>query len=204
MRVFRKPLAGIALAAGLATACAGSTSPPAQPSPTSAASPTASAAAPTAAEIEALYRARQDSLRMRYTKADVDFMTGMIGHHAQALVMSALAPTHGASATIQTLAARITNSQKDEIAIMQRWLRDREQTVPEDHIDGTNKMIHGAGHGMMPGKLTPEQMDQLAEARGGEFDRLFLTLMIQHHRGAVSMVRELFATDGAGQDEAVF
>jgi uncharacterized protein (DUF305 family) len=134
----------------------------------------------------------------------VDFMTGMIGHHAQALVMSALAPTHGASATIQTLAARITNSQKDEIAIMQRWLRDREQTVPEVHIDGTNMMVHGAGHGMMPGMLTPEQMDQLDEARGGEFDRLFLTLMIQHHRGAVSMVRELFATDGAGQDEAVF
>jgi uncharacterized protein (DUF305 family) len=202
MRGYCKPLAGIALAAGLATACAGSASPPEQPTP---ASPTASGTGPSAAEIEALYRARQDSLRMRYTTADVDFMTGMIGHHAQALVMSALAPTHGAGPSIRTLAARITNSQQDEIAIMQRWLRDRDQTVPEVHIDGTNLMIHGAEHAMMmPGMLTPEQMHQLEQAHGVEFDRLFLTLMIQHHRGAVTMVRDLFATDGAGQDEAVF
>lgn len=160
-------------------------------------------------ELEALYRARQDSARMRFTDADVHFMTGMIAHHAQALVMAALTPTHGASAEIQRLAARIDNAQKDEIATMQRWLRSRDQPVPEIEIDGTNLMIHGAGgHSMhhihMPGMLTPEQLHELDEANGAEFDRLFLTYMIQHHSGAVTMVHDLFSTDGAGQDEDAF
>jgi uncharacterized protein (DUF305 family) len=132
-------------------------------------------------------------------------MQGMIAHHAQALVMSRLAPTHGASPAVQTLAARIINAQQDEIATMQRWLRDRGQTVPEIHIEGTTLMVHGAEHGAhMPGMLTPEQLQELDRARGARFDRLFLEYMIQHHRGAVVMVRELFATDGAGQDEEVF
>ena len=159
-----------------------------------------------AAELEALYWARQDSARTSFTEADVHFMTGMIAHHAQALVMSALAPTNGANAEVQTLAARIINAQKDEIATMQQWLRDRGQPVPEVHITGTNLMIHGADdHVMhMPGMLTPAQIKELEEARGAAFDRLFLTYMIQHHRGAVTMVDDLFATDGAGQDEAAF
>lgn len=158
------------------------------------------------AALEALYWARMDSARMRFTEADVDFMTGMIGHHAQALVMSAMAPTHGASAGVQTLAARIINAQKDEIATMQQWLRDRGQPVPEVHIDGTTLMVHGAGdHAMhMPGMLTPAQIQELDAARGTDFDRLFLTYMIQHHGGAVTMVDDLFSTDGAGQDEAAF
>lgn len=157
------------------------------------------------AALEALYRARIDSSRMRYTEADVRFMTGMIGHHAQAVVMSRLAPTRGAGQSIQILAARIINAQRDEIALMQRWLRDRDQPAPEVHYDETSFMVHGADHTMhAPGMLTPEQMQELARARGREFDRLFLTYMIQHHSGAVSMVRELFATDGAGQDEDVF
>lgn len=157
-------------------------------------------------ELETLYWARQDSARTRYIKADVDFMTGMISHHAQALVMSALAPTNGANAEVQTLAARIINAQKDEIASMQQWLRDRGQTVPEVHIEGTHLMVHGGGdHAMhMPGMLTQEQIDELEEARGNDFDRLFLTYMIQHHSGAITMVDELFGTDGAGQDEAAF
>lgn len=160
----------------------------------------------TAAELEALYWARQDSARTAFTEADVRFMTGMIGHHAQALVMSRLAPTHGRSEQVQTLAARIINAQKDEIATMQRWLRERGQPVPEVHIEGTALMVHGAGdHAMhMPGMLTEEQIQQLDAARGAEFDRLFLTFMIQHHSGAVTMVDDLFATDGAVQDEAVF
>jgi uncharacterized protein (DUF305 family) len=160
------------------------------------------------AELEALYWARQDSARMRFTKADVDFMTGMIAHHAQALIMSRLAPTHGASPQVQTLAARIINAQQDEIQTMQQWLRAREQPVPEVHIDGLKLMIHGAGdhmmHHDMPGMLSPAQLQELDEARGAEFDRLFLTYMIQHHSGAVSMVDVLFSTDGAGQDEASF
>lgn len=158
-----------------------------------------------ASEIEAIFRARQDSARMRFTEADVHFMTGMIAHHAQALVMAAMAPTHGASPAIRTLAARIYNAQEDEIATMQRWLRDRGQPVPEVHADGGHVVVHGAHHHMdMPGMLTPEQLETLDRARGPEFDRLFLTFMIEHHRGAVIMVRELFATDGAGQDAEIF
>jgi uncharacterized protein (DUF305 family) len=155
-------------------------------------------------DYEAIYRARQDSARMRFSGADVRFVTGMISHHAQALVMSALAPTQGAGPAVRTLAARIINAQNDEIALMQQWLRDRGQTVPEIHIMGTELMVHGADHGLMPGMLTPDQMRELGEARDSEFDRLFLRYMIQHHRGAVTMVHDLFGTDGASQDDLVF
>jgi len=163
-------------------------------------------AADATAELEALYQARMDSARMLFTEADVHFMTGMIAHHAQALVMARLAPTHGARATVQTLAARIINAQQDEIATMQQWLRDRGQPVPEVHITGTTLMVHGADdHAMhMPGMLTQEQLQELDEARDAAFDRLFLTYMIQHHSGAVTMVDDLFSTDGAAQDEAAF
>ncbi|HEX6938593.1 MAG TPA: DUF305 domain-containing protein [Longimicrobiales bacterium] len=165
----------------------------------------APAPTPSAAEIEAIFRARQDSARMRFTAADVHFMTGMIAHHAQALVMAGLASTNGASPEIQTLAGRIINAQNDEIATMQRWLRDRGQPVPEVQIEGAEMMLHGVDHAMhMPGMLTPEQMRELEQAHGAEFDRLFLTYMIQHHRGAITMVHNLFATDGAAQDEVVF
>lgn len=159
-------------------------------------------------ELEELYWARIDSSRMNFTQADVDFMTNMIGHHAQALIMSDLAPKNDASPVIQTLAARIINAQKDEIATMQTWLRDREQPVPEVHIDGLMLMIHGVGnhhdHMGMQGMLTQEQLLELSEAKGKEFDRLFLTYMIEHHQGAVSMVKTLISTDGAVQDEAAF
>ncbi len=163
-----------------------------------------------AADLEALYWARKDSARMSFTEADVRFMTGMIGHHAQALVMSRLAPTHGASEQVQTLAARIINAQKDEIASMQRWLRRRGQPVPEIHIEGTTLRVHGAGnhggdHAMhMPGMLTQAQIQELDEARDEAFDRLFLTYMIQHHSGAVTMARDLFGTDGAAQGVTTF
>lgn len=156
-------------------------------------------------EFEAIYRARMDSANARFTEADVRFMRDMIAHHSQALVMARLAPTHGASPNLQVLAARIINAQQDEIALMQRWLRDRGQPVPEIHIDGTSLMLHGADHAMhMPGMLTDEQLKQLDAARGLDFDRLFLTFMIQHHRGAVVMVHELFSTDGAAQEDVVF
>jgi uncharacterized protein (DUF305 family) len=158
-----------------------------------------------AIDYDALFRARQDSARMRFTAADVHFVTGMIGHHAQALIMSGLASTHDASPSVQTLAARIINAQKDEINLMSVWLRDRGQPVPEVHMDGLNLTVHGADHALhMPGMLTAEQLRELDAVRGADFDRLFLTYMIQHHKGAVTMVHELFASDGAGQDEQVF
>ena len=133
-------------------------------------------------------------------------MTGMIGHHAQALIMAGLAPTHGANTRIQTLCARIINAQQDEIATMQQWLRSRGQPVPEVQITGTTLIVHGAGEHVtrMPGMLTEEQMHELDDAQGADFDRLFLTYMIQHHRGATVMVDELFSKDGAGQDELAF
>jgi uncharacterized protein (DUF305 family) len=132
-------------------------------------------------------------------------MSGMIGHHAQAIVMSGWAPSHDAGAAVRRLAERIINAQQDEIATMQRWLRDRGQTVPAARPGGMKMKMNGVEHEMlMPGMLTDTQMRQLDQARGPEFDRLFLTFMIQHHRGAVSMVQGLFASRGAGQDETVF
>ena len=157
------------------------------------------------AELEALYRARTDSALMEFTEADAEFMTGMIGHHAQALMMAGLAPTNGASPSVGTLCARIINAQKDEIAWMQRWLRDRSRPAPEVHGAGADVTVHGPEHIMhMPGMLSREQMTELKEARGPEFDRVFLTYMIQHHQGAVTMVHDLFATAGAAQNDFVF
>jgi uncharacterized protein (DUF305 family) len=150
-------------------------------------------------------KARADSARYPYTEADIHFMQGMIGHHAQAIVMAKWAPTHGASSSVQVLAARIINAQTDEIVTMQNWLKDRHQVVPESNPAGMTMTMNGVTHTMlMPGMLTPEQMKQLDAARGTEFDRLFLTFMIQHHKGAVAMVAQLFGTYGAGQDELTF
>lgn len=159
----------------------------------------------TITDAAAIARARADSARLPYTEADVHFMSAMIGHHAQAIVMANWAPTHGASASVLRLAERIINAQDDEIATMQRWLRDRLKPVPEARPTGMKMMMNGAEHEMlMPGMLTEAQMKQLDQARGPEFDRLFLTFMIQHHRGAVAMVKQLFDSYGAGQDETVF
>jgi len=155
--------------------------------------------------LAAIAKARADSARYPYTAADVHFMSAMIGHHAQAVVIAGWAPTHGASASVRTLAERISNAQHDEIVTMQQWLRDRQQPVPEAHATGMTMTMHGAEHEMlMPGMLSEAQMQQLDQARGTEFDRLFLTFMIQHHRGAVTMVKELFGSYGAAQDDTVF
>ncbi len=161
--------------------------------------------APSTAELEALYRARQDSARMRFVEADVRFMTGMISHHAQALQMAGLAPTHGVGPSVRTLTARTINAQRDEIVAMQQWLLDRGQPVPEVYTEGVDSPVQVPDDGMlMPGMLTRQQMGELDAARGADFDRLFLSYMIQHHGGAVTMVHDLFATDGAALDEAVF
>ena len=162
-------------------------------------------AAANASELAAIAKARADSARYPYTEADIHFMSGMIGHHAQAIKMAGWAPTHGASPSVVTLCERIINAQTDEIATMQQWLRDRRQAVPEPDPAGMRMKMGGMEHVMlMPGMLTSDQMQQLDAARGAEFDRLFLTYMIQHHRGAVRMVKELFESPGAGQDELVF
>ncbi len=199
MKPLTHPIAATLLAAAATAACSTTAVPVAE---TAAPAPQTTVET---AELEALYRARMDSARMRFTEADVHFMTGMVGHHAQALVMAGLTPTHGASPAVQTLCARIINAQNDEIVTMQHWLRDRGQPVPEVNITGTTLMVDGPDYVMhMPGMLTPEQIRELDDARGRGFDRLFLTYMIQHHQGAVTMVHSLFGTDGAAQDEAVF
>jgi uncharacterized protein (DUF305 family) len=156
------------------------------------------------ARLEALYQARMDSTTMTVSDADVAFMTGMISHHAQALIMSRMAPTHGASPEILILTSRIINAQTDEINVMQAWLRDRGRPVPKVDIEGTTLLIDGRPPMMMHGMLSPAQIAELDAARGADYDRTFLTYMIQHHEGAVHMVTELFATDGATQDDISF
>ena len=160
---------------------------------------------PTPSDLAAMAKARADSVNRPYTKPDIDFMRGMIAHHAQALLMAGWAHSHGASASVETLCHRIINAQKDEILIMQNWLRDRGQPVPEAKPVPMKMMMNGMEHEMlMPGMLTDEQLKQLDAARGPEFDKLFLRFMIQHHQGAVSMVDDLRSHDGAAQDELVF
>ena len=212
-------------------------------------------------DLSELFWARMDSLKMNFTDADVAFMSGMIGHHAQALIMSSMATVNEASPSVTTLTKRIINAQKDEIGIMQLWLSERGQTVPQVTIDGLQLIItpgdepslvfdpeqvahavhhfnehgtymdnahytemHGAGamshdmhegmehgegamshmgmhdHSSMPGMLTQAQLEELARAKGAEFDQLFLTYMIQHHTGAIIMVKDLVETDGAAQE----
>ena len=137
-----------------------------------------------------------------YTKADVDFVSGMIGHHAQAVLMAGWAQSHGASPSVQGLCERIVVAQRDEIRFMQRWLRERKLPVPEG--DTSHMMMAGMNMKLMPGMLTPEQLTTLDKARGADWDRLFLQDMIQHHNGAIEMVETLFASNGAVQDEDIF
>jgi uncharacterized protein (DUF305 family) len=141
----------------------------------------------------------------RYTPADVQFMQGMIGHHAQAVVMAKMAPTHGAGQQVALFCRKIINSQADEIELMQNWLRDRGEKVPEPGDPHAGMDMSMPGHMMlMPGMLSPEQLAQLDSARGTDFDRLFLKFMIQHHEGAITMVAKLFDTPGAGQTPEIF
>ncbi len=176
-----------------------------QPAPSASPTPAVSAEAAAASLERGIARAQADSARYPYTEADIHFMTGMISHHAQAITMARLAESHGARPAVVTLAGRVINAQRDEIALMQNWLRDRRQPVPEPSPTGMTMVMNGIAHEMlMPGMLTAEQMRQLDAARGADFDQLFLKLMIQHHNGAVVMVKELFDTYGAGQDQLVF
>jgi uncharacterized protein (DUF305 family) len=139
-----------------------------------------------------------DRSRVRVTAADVRFMQGMIGHHAQALEMVALIEARTGREDLKLVARRIELSQADEIRMMQRWLEARGAPVPDPHAH------HARGAPLMPGMLTADEMRALAEARGAEFERLFLEGMIKHHQGALTMVEALFATPGAGQEAEIF
>jgi uncharacterized protein (DUF305 family) len=190
-------LSGRLTAAGLAvaaiTSCAHTTSGPAQTAITHPGSgpstPSSTASAPS-------------NIQHHYVEADAHFMTGMIAHHAQAVLMAGWAPSHGASESVQALCERIVVAQRDEILLMQNWLRDRHQPVPD--ADASMDMMPGMEHMLMPGMLTAEQLTQLDHARGPEFDQLFLTFMIRHHQGALTMVKDLIDTPGAARDDNDF
>ena len=138
-----------------------------------------------------------DLSKVQYTQADVKFMQGMIGHHSQAVEMVALLKQNTKWDDMRKLGLRIEVSQEDEIKMMQTWLKNRGQTLPDPHA-------HHTPGGMMPGMLTMDEMARLGTAKGPEFDRLFLEGMIKHHGGAITMVEELFATPGAGQDGDIY
>ena len=139
-----------------------------------------------------------DLSKVQATDADVKFMQGMIGHHQQAVEMVALIPTHTTRPEMQLLGKRIDLSQQDEMKMMRRWLEVRGKEIPSEHA------MHMHGATLMPGMLTQEEMDRLTAAKGAEFDQLFLEGMMKHHGGAITMVNELFATPGAGQEVEIF
>ena len=144
-------------------------------------------------------------IRQPFSEADVYFISGMIPHHAQAVLIAGWAPSHGASADVQKLCERIIVSQRDEIKWMQNWLSERGQEVPEATATHHKMKMGDHLHDMlMPGMLTEEDLKQLDKARGKDFDRMFLKFMIKHHEGAISMVEDLFKSYGAAQDDATY
>jgi uncharacterized protein (DUF305 family) len=149
--------------------------------------------------------ARPELVRQPYSQADVDFMSGMIPHHAQAVLIAGWAASHGAGPEVRVLCERMVVGQRDEIEFMRNWLRDRGQPVPDANATHHRMKMNGVEHDMlMPGMLTPEQLAQLDKARSAEWDRLFLTFMIRHHEGALEMVDDLFESYGALQDEDIY
>ncbi len=154
------------------------------------------------APTRVLSAGQADSLaKPKHTAADIAFMTGMIAHHQQALVMTALVTDRTTSRDLRLLALRIELSQTDEINLMKSWLRSRGEPVPGEGEHAGHDMH--AGH-LMPGMLTPEQIATLQAARGNEFDKRFLEFMIQHHEGAITMVAELFSSPGGGQGSEIY
>jgi len=140
-----------------------------------------------------------------YSDADIAFMTGMIPHHAQAVIMAGWAPSHGARRDVAILCERIVVGQADEIRSMQVWLEDRGLPVPDAKSTRMHMKMNGVEHDMlMPGMLTDEEMATLDKTRGPDFDRLFLIGMIKHHQGAIDMVNDLFKAYGAAQDDMIY
>jgi len=138
------------------------------------------------------------------SQADGEFMRDMITHHAQAVEMTALISSHTENKDLRSLGARISSSQSDEIKFMKRWLAARGELVSKVTPEMPGMDMSREKMALMPGMLTPEQMEALRKAKGAEFDGLFLTGMIQHHNGALTMVKDLFDTTGAGQDADLF
>lgn len=216
--VFHRDLSLICLVAVLAACATPAPRPTPAPSPASAPRPTrattaaptpvtAVGASPTTAPVTGASVATAEGAHhhhdmpgmapitipagVLYTEADVRFMQGMIAHHAQAVHMTRLASSAGASARVLRLAQKIDLSQAGEIVLMQEWLREYEQFVPD--TSSWRSMS-------MPGMLTTDDMAKLERARGTDFDRLFLTLMIRHHEGALTMVADLYASPRAAQE----
>jgi uncharacterized protein (DUF305 family) len=192
---YRITLASIVLLAGIGASCR--TAAPvssAEPPP-----PIVQPGAPGHSSHPVSAEAAADLSHVSFTPADVEFMQGMIAHHAQAIEMTELLATRTESDDMRKLAKRIELSQADEIGMMQGWLRGRGQQVPSEHA---HHMMHDDM--LMPGMLTQDEMAKLAAAKGPAFDRLFLEGMIKHHGGALTMVKELLARPGAAQESEVF
>ena len=140
-----------------------------------------------------------------YSDADINFMTGMIPHHAQAVIMAGWAQSRGARSDVAILCERMVVGQADEIRSMQQWLSDRGLPVPDATSTRMRMKMNGIEHDMlMPGMLSDEEMAELDKARGAEFDRLFLQGMIRHHQGAIDMVNDLFKSYGSAQDDTIY
>ena len=149
--------------------------------------------------------ARPDLVRYPYSRADVEFMAGMIPHHAQAVLIAGWAASHGARDGIRLMCERMLVGQRDEIEWMRNWLRDRGEVVPPSNATHHRHTMNGVEHDMlMPGMLSDEELAQLDKARGAEWEKLFLAAMIRHHEGAIKMIDVLFAAHGALQDEDVY
>jgi uncharacterized protein (DUF305 family) len=187
-RVFAAPLVCVALVAAISASCLSSGPRALLVEPGAPGQPTREISAREAVDLHAV----------QATPADVQFMQGMIGHHQQAVEMAELLATHTTDEAMRKLGQRIEISQTDEIRMMRQWLTGHHQEVPDEHA------MHMHGTTLMPGMLTPAEMDRLAAANGTAFDRLFLEGMIKHHGGALTMVADLFSHAGAGQDPDIF
>ena len=165
----------------------------------------ARAAAPQAAPLKDP-KPRPDLVAYPYTNADVEFMQGMIPHHAQAVKMCTIAPTHAGKREVKLMCERMLISQRDEIHMMRVWLIDRGQFVPAaDATHHKMTMPGGMAHDMlMPGMLSDEEMAKLDKARGADWDRMFLNAMIRHHQGAITMVDDLLASPGGAQGDDMY
>jgi uncharacterized protein (DUF305 family) len=193
-----RPLIVALVACTAACGRAGTAPPRAAEAPRPQAVPLLQPGAPGGATRSISVADATDLSKVRFTDADARFMTGMIGHHAQAVEMVALIDERTASDAMRLLGKRIEVSQTDEMQMMREWLSTRGLPAPDPHAHH----MHGAT--LMPGMLTPEEMERLAAARGVAFDRLFLDGMIKHHRGALTMVEELFASAGGAQDSEIY
>jgi uncharacterized protein (DUF305 family) len=199
-RYRRKKLCGMLLAAGVVTGLLSSSGRTQQIDP---AAPAVVQPGAPGKPSKTLPSSTKGTLPPR-SQADVAFMQGMIMHHAQAVEMTALIASHTETKELRLLGARISSSQSDEIKFMKRWLAARGEPVSMAMPGMPDMDMSGNPMSLMPGMLTPAQMEALRKAKGAEFDRLFLTGMIQHHNGALTMVKELFDTAGAGQDAEIF